>query len=65
MARIARVEVFPPIEIVIVQVLNQTVGRCYVPGNDSQFPSADQGKNGRHVFFGGLTTGFRLLKVGT
>jgi hypothetical protein len=34
MARIARVEVFAPDEIAIVHVLNRTVRRCYLLGND-------------------------------
>ena len=34
MARIARVEVFAPDEIAIVHVLNLTVRRCFLMGND-------------------------------
>ena len=34
MARIARVEVFAPDEIAIVHVLNRTVRRCFLLGND-------------------------------
>ena len=34
MARIARVEVFAPDEIAIVHVLNRTVRRCFLMGND-------------------------------
>ncbi len=34
MARIARVEVFAPDEIAIVHVLNRTVRRCFLIGND-------------------------------
>ncbi len=34
MARLARVEVFAPDEIAIVHVLNRTVRRCFLLGND-------------------------------
>ena len=34
MARLAGVEVFAPDEIAIVHVLNRTVRRCYLLGND-------------------------------
>ena len=34
MARIARVEVFAPDEIAIVHVLNRTVRRCFLLGDD-------------------------------
>lgn len=35
MARLARVEVFAPDEIAIVHVMNRTVRRCFLMGNDS------------------------------
>ena len=34
MARLARVEVFAPDEIAIVHLLNRTVRRCFLLGND-------------------------------
>ena len=34
MARIARVEIFAPDEIAIAHVLNRTVRRCFLMGND-------------------------------
>ena len=34
MARLARVEVFAADEIAIVHVMNRTVRRCFLPGDD-------------------------------
>lgn len=34
MARLARVEIFTPDEIAIVHVMNRTVRRCFLLGND-------------------------------
>jgi hypothetical protein len=34
MARLDRVEMFPSDEVAIVQVLNRTVRRCFLLGND-------------------------------
>jgi len=34
MARLARVEIFAPDEIAVVHVMNRTVRRCFLLGND-------------------------------